>query len=205
MPRYFKVGDRVRVTCTEKYKEDCSGWLGEIARIYDTHYAVAIDGRKNPRLKHGLYWFDANQLKFDDGHSTMEVKTMLFGNYKRAGIRFLTGDNKNIEYHYALFDDCAGMGDMVVVKTGHHGFALAQIVNIDDNIQLIQCDREVVCRVCLELYNARQEAAARVAELHAQMEKKAKQMQAISLYETLAKADPEMGAMLSEYKRLLGI
>lgn len=28
MPRYFKVGDRVRVTCTEKYKEDCSGWLG---------------------------------------------------------------------------------------------------------------------------------------------------------------------------------
>lgn len=205
MSRYFKTGDRVRVICPQKYKEDCFGWLGEIVRIYDTHYAVAIDGRKNPKLGHGLYWFDANQLEFDDEHSIMEVKTMLFGNYMRAGIRFLTGDNKNTEYHYALFDACADREDMVVVKTGHHGFALAQIVSIDDNTRLIQCDREVVCRVNMEDYYRRKETAARVSELHAQMEKKAQQMQTISLYEMLAKTDPSMEAMLAEYKKLVGI
>lgn len=130
---------------------------------------------------------------------------MLYGNYIRAGIRFLTGDNKNTEYHYALFDACAGLGDMVVVKTGHHGFALAQIVSIDNNTPLIQCDREVVCRVDMEAYKHRREVASRVDELRASMDRKAKQMQSLGLYEALAKADPGMETMLAEYKQLLGI
>lgn len=197
------IGTRVRVLPCDKYRGEYTNHEGVIERTYGDNIAVRLDGVNNDRLEHGLFWFENDALVYVDKNEILE-ETIMLENCRRAGIRFLTGANTNEEYHYALYD-IAGVGDLVVVSTGHHGMALAQIVSIDDRTELIKCKREVVCVVNMAAYNERREKEQRMANLKNQMEQKAQQLQTLGLYEMLAQTDPTMRVLLDEYKSLMGM
>ena len=125
-------------------------------------------------------------------------------NFVVAGIKFLDGTNTDREYTYALYDERIAVGDIVVVKTGHHGFALAEIASIGNfPYSAVQCGREVIDKVDFTAYTEREEKAKRVKALKAEMDEKVRQLQQTALYELLAEKDPDLKAMLEEYKSLI--
>ena len=89
-------------------------------------------------------------------------------NYKVAGISFLEGSNVGLVYYYALYDDTIEIDDVVVVNTGHHGLAIAKVVEIEPNNvdkNHVRCGREIISKVDFSAYNERQEKAKRLSEL----------------------------------------
>ena len=125
-------------------------------------------------------------------------------NFMVAGVKFLDGSNKDKEYFYALFEEY-NVGDLVVVQTGHHGLALAEISSVDcGDKNRVKCSREIITRVDMEAFYQRQEKRKALAQLKKDMDKKVKELQETALYELLAEKDPALAAMLAEYKQLNG-
>lgn len=132
----------------------------------------------------------------------------MLGNYKRAGIKFMSRDtsyrNCDIEYQYALYDENIKAGDTVVVKTAHHGFALATVTTVsDEGLNLIENGREIVTKVDFTAYTERHNRIERMTAIKAQMDKKVKELQNYAVYEMLAEKDENLKALLAEYKDLL--
>lgn len=197
----FDVGMRVTVGRDSTHSGRFCSELGVIERIYETNgfVGVRLDGRVNEASRYGVFWFAPDDIATDE----MEEYVM-FGNYQRAEISFLDGENTKRVYHYALFDGAAAVGDMVVVSTGHHGLALAKIVAIsNDDLKLITCGREVVARVDTAVYSARKAKEAQLAQLKKKMDQRARTIQERAFYEALADKDPEMKKMLDELKALV--
>ena len=86
-------------------------------------------------------------------------------NYRVAGIRFQDGYNPDKTYPYALYDESIAIGDRVVVMTGHHGMAIAEICSIGEMPKdSVNCGREVICRVDMTAYEERKAKAKKMAE-----------------------------------------
>lgn len=97
-------------------------------------------------------------------------------------------------------------GDVVVVDT-QNGFQLATVVNMVSKIpEEIPTGRvkEIVCRVDFTAWSERRERAERMKELQCMMNNRVKALQETALFEMLASKDPELKAMLDEYKGLRG-
>lgn len=108
-----------------------------------------------------------------------------------------------MQYSYALYDPTICVSDIVVVKTGHHGFALAKVIEIaPESATAVQFGREIVSKVDFSAYTARQEKAKQLKELKQKMDAKVKVLQSTALYELLAEKDPELASMLTAYKEL---
>lgn len=108
------------------------------------------------------------------------------------------------QYEFACFDTALKIGDAVLVMSGHHGFALAIIISArpkthEDDTKIT---REVISHVDLESYNARLMNRRAAADLKKQMEHRAKELQDIVLYETLAVNDAKMLDLLTQFKNL---
>ena len=124
-------------------------------------------------------------------------------NYKTASIRFLNG-NTDSTFHYALYDAEVKPGDTVVVKTGHHGLSVAEVVEIDaGNAASVKFGREIVARIDFSAYEARKDRAKKIAELKRQMDAKVEELQQEAIYEMLAEQDAGLAKLLADYRMLI--
>ena len=149
MKSYLTYGDRVTVTSRKSYKGkyfNCTGTVHNCSPVAEGKVGVTLDGLSNPASSHGCFWFARHELTLLQGeeekHDTTdkEENSMLIPGYVVARVVFL--DDKSTQknehpYAYALYSDAAREGDLVregdtvVVMTGHHGPALAEVVRID--------------------------------------------------------------------------
>lgn len=187
----FKYGDVVEVVDVNKYREVHVGAIGTVRSAYDNQIAVVFDDIHNPRSAYDCFYFKANQLKYYKGDKIME------GNYSIATVRFMDGSNTDKTYRYALYDDNVGVGDICVVKSAHHGFGIAGIVDIEPKTDE-KIIREVVCKCDFGRYLAREAARKRREELMRKMAARAAQLQEIALYKMMAAEDASMAELLNE-------
>lgn len=207
---YFRddelIGKRVRVKWCDKYKRyNIKGCCGTIRAVY-SYIAVELDGRRNEYSATGDFYFYKKHLEIIDDKNmegnTMAINTNRITNYlNTAKIHFLDDANANRTYDYANYIPDLYEGDLCVVMSAQHGMGVAKVVEIvyENDIPL---SREIVCRFDPTDYNARVETRKKAAELMQKMQERAKKLQDIVLYQTLAKDDPEMAQLLADFTNL---
>jgi hypothetical protein len=194
---------KVKIT-GEKYGKKYIGKIGVIENTScgNTAYGVRIAECENPKSSVGLFWFAETEVEFIERED--EVMLSQNENFMVAGVKFLEGSNKDKEYFYALFDEY-NVGDLVVVQTGHHGLALAEISSLGwSDKDKVKCSREIVTRVDMKNFCERKEKRKALAQLKKDMDKKVKELQETAIYELLAQSDPVLASMLADYKKLTG-
>lgn len=197
----MEIGTRVQVINPPDHYGFLSGAIGTVDRVWNspngTLFGVRIDNYNNSKSKYGLFWLNAICFIIFEG------ETKMYFNYTPATIHFLDGSNTHREYAYALYDATVVAGDTVVVNTGHHGLAIAQVCTVGEcDKSLVKYGREIVCKVDLTAFNERKAKAKKIAELEQDMKAKAAEIQVATLYEMLAEKNPGLRAMLDEYKSL---
>lgn len=198
----FKLSTKVKVLFSEKYDNRFEGYLGVVENSSGTCYGVKFEGHYNGKSSTGLYWYDEEDLEFIDGDENVMLSHD--ENFIVAKVKFLGGSNSDKEYCYALYDMSVKADDLVVVQTGHHGIALAQVSSVGGYAKdRVKCSREIISKVDMTDFNARQEKRKALAQLKADMDKKVKELQETALYELLAEKDPDLSAMLAKYKALI--
>ena len=200
----IKLYMKVRVTDGSKYGSKYIGKTGVIENTScgNTAFGVRLEGHINPKSTKGLFWFSMDEIEFIESEENVMLSQN--ENFMVAGVKFLDGTNRDKEYFYALFDEYY-VGDLVVVQTGHHGLALAEISSIDcEGKEKVKCSREIITRVDMSAFEDRQAKRNALAKLKKDMDKKVKELQETALYELLAEKDPALAAMLAEYKQLNG-
>ena len=206
-PKY-SVGDRVVVTNPFEYQGKCHFKCGEVRQIFKRNdrylYGVKIDNLPNPRSKNDVYWFGVRSLEADNTVVINESEeNIMFEYFSVARVAFL--DNPNSVFPYALYDHEIQEGDIVVVHTANHGFALAKVMCLDgtdDAMKVVKSGREVVCKVDFSQYNFRQESIRRIKELKSNMDAKLREAQTMAIYEMFAEKDPTLKEMLEEFKSI---
>lgn len=126
----------------------------------------------------------------------------MLNGYKSVGIKFLEGTNTEREYIYACYDEVE-QGDYVVVKSGHHGWGLAQVSEVLNEDCAVECGREIIAKFDPSAYFARIEKIKRLSEIKKSMDAKVKELQHLAIYEALAKDNSEMKELLDEFKSLI--
>lgn len=211
----MKIGNRVRVNSKQEYNGNFYKKSGTLIRKSgsgdDTLWGVRLDGYHNRSSQYDVFWFPQRHLQRLIHEPDVDVETItesevyLMSDYKTVLVKFNNGTNHDTTYAYACYDEVKN-GDNVVVKTGHHGFSLAQIADAEPtNPGKVLHGREVVCIVDFSNFEARKAKAQRAAELKSQMDEKVQQLQNVHLYEMMAARDPALAALLAEYKELNGI
>lgn len=202
------IGRRVRVRTSARYGGGCIGHTGTIKVCWNMDsVGVDLDLMVNEGSSYGYYYFTIADLDFiddekatastEEGENQMEKLT----NYLNvAEIEFID-DGSCRTFECANYDDLLSVGDLCVVKTRRHGMGLARVVHLCGTTEA-DLYREVVTRLDTTDYEDRVEKRKKAAELKAKMQERAKQLQDIVLYRTLAKEDPEMAAMLQEFMTL---
>lgn len=126
----------------------------------------------------------------------MEEKTV----YKEiVGVQLVNDANEKI-YYFTAYDHYY-MGDIVVVETVR-GLMVAEIVEIRVETPPVKPTKEVVAKVDISPWRARQEARKRLAELKAQMDSAISRKKEEALYDMFAKDDPVLADMLAEFRFL---
>lgn len=118
-----------------------------------------------------------------------------------AVVQFLKDDVAFRTFDYANYVPDLAVGDICVVMSKSHGMGIAEVVEIKDRAE---CDlyREIVTKVDTSDYDLRVLRRIQAADLKTKMQERAKQLQDIVLYQTLAKEDPDMAQMLKDYLSL---
>ena len=212
--RIFKRGSRVRVIKCDSYVKD--NLTGENGTVIENSYSiygkikVELDTVRNPRARHGCFYFQPHELEVvnetnDDilEENTMNNKNNITNYLNTVKVKFVD-DNKISSNKYANFDSTIATGDMVVLSTQYAGLELATVVEVIDSND-VGCTGEVVAKVDTAAYDTRVANRAKAAELKAKMKERAKQLQDIALYQMLAKDDPAMLELLSEYQAIPGM
>lgn len=199
-----------------RYRGKLSGKIGTVESTFGSDemeclYGVRMRDVENPNSAKGLFWFDANDFSVVEADETVkEDNTMV--NSHIAEIRFVD-ETKNKTHFYALYDLDLCPGTLVAVSTGHHGLALAYIVNTfykgSPEAKLVSCGREVIGKVDRAVYDQEKERQAAEAELKKQkaklkaaMDARVKELQDTQLIALLAEKDSTLAEMLSQYNAL---
>ncbi len=203
MKELFKVGQRVVVTGPGNYKGRYIGRSGEVYSVYSTSIGVRLDNLPNKNSGYGVFYFKATELIHEETTEIKEDKNMqkLTNFVNVAEISFLDEKVAFRTYKYANYDPDIAIGDLCVVMSAHHGMGLAEVVDLKQT-PAEDLYREIVCKVDATKFYARVEQRKKSAELKARMQERAKQLQDIVLYQTLAKEDPEMQELLDAFKAL---
>lgn len=206
----FGVGARVKVVRQRKYPgENLRGLIGTVRTDSGTNVSVVLDTVKNPRSSYGCYYFKASELEIIDEPNNKNVEENIdmsnapkITNYFNAvKIQYLDNTAPS-SYIYANFIADIKVGDMCVIKSAHHGFGLATVVEVIDRNDFEILSREVVTIVDTRDYDERVATRKKATELLTTMQERAKKLQDIALYQMLAENDPEMAELLKEYKGL---
>ena len=191
----FKYNDKVRV---KNSKLKTYNFVGVVSTAgYSGCYVKLENGTC-------LYYQNQNLELYKENQK--ENAMAITGNFKVAKIKFLEGSNTTTTYEYALFDDYA-VGTYVVVKSAHHGFGVAKIVEIISKEQATtnKFEREIVTTFDMETYETRKKNRAKIQELNNRMDKRFQELNKIALFEMMAEKDDELKNMLDEYKNLMGV
>lgn len=194
-------GMLVEILPSEVYANKFAGKRGVVENAQFDTVGIRIKNAHNPRSSKGLFWFPKDIIKIIESENYF----MKSEKFIVAGIKFQSGTNTDKEYFYALYDATVEVGDLVVVQTGHHGFAVARVSSIGErDAECVECGREIVSKVDLSAYETRVHKRESIKTLKSEMDKKIKELQEMAIYELLAKEDDSLAAMLTDYKRLLG-
>ena len=199
----FKVGQRVVVTGCARYGGKHVGCAGEVYAVYEDSVSVRLDGLRNGASNYGVFYFTRDDLVHEKAKVNKEDKNMQkMTNYVNiAEVQFLDDKVAFRTFEYANYDPDIKPGDLCVVMSAHHGMGLAEVIDIKQTATE-DLYREIVCKVDTSVYEARVELRKKAAELKQRMQERAKKLQDIVLYQTLAKEDAEMAQMLQEFKEL---
>lgn len=157
-------------------------------------------------FENGMCFYYKNQNLEHCKKNLEEEKMYITGDFRVAKVKFIEGANTTVIYEYALFDDYS-IGTYVVVKSVHHGFGLAKIVDIIPKEQATtkKFEREVVTAFDMDTYETRKKNRAKIQELNSRMDKRFQELNKLALFEMMAEKDPELKNMLEEYKCLTGV
>lgn len=130
---------------------------------------------------------------------------ILMAGYKPIRIRFLDS-NKDCDCNYACYEPNIKNGDLVCVMTGHHGYALANVIDVNPSFKEVDNGmRQVITIIDTSEFEKRKETAARAAELKREMDERIKEMQKFAIYEVMAAKDPTLAALFNEFKSITGV
>lgn len=194
------------------YFHQLKGSIAYVRAVYSNNYALEVAGLYNEGAKSGYFYltkddFDVIELPdmYKEDKSNMNINDFK-GEYVVVDVLYF---DSNRTYQYRLYkNDCHDykVDDIVVVKTAHHGMAVAKITKfVDDQKDKTDGSREIICPVMMQPYQERCEKAKKIADLKAEMDKKVKELQGVQLYELMAKYSPELKSMLDEYKAMTGL
>mgnify|MGYP000755999558 FL=1 len=195
----MQIGDKVKIiSCRSSRLE---GLSGVITREYKGIFGVMVEGHKNNNSQYGCYWLRKNQIILFEIEESEDEE--MFGDYKTVQVSFLNDNEKEqvCMSKYAMYDNFE-VGDVVVVKTGHHSLAVAKIASIDDTVSRVVNGREIVTKVDMGTYENRIASRKRVSELKTAMDVRINKLQRMAVLEMFSEKDPEMKALLDEYKAL---
>lgn len=197
----LQFGDRVRVLRNNKYVDIEVGDTGTVNSQYGESVRVVIDGKYNRLSSKGYFYLTRAQLELIEYNKETTIMT---GNFRIANVAFIEGTNTNKTYRYACYDPSIMAGDICVVKSAHHGFGIAKVLDIWEKDTSEEVTREIVCKCDFSEYNKRVETRKRMAELKDLMNERAKQLQDVALFRMLAQGDADMANMVAEYEALTG-
>lgn len=205
MIEIFEELQIVTIRPYSNYRGKYAGYQGTIKRITGkSSIGVEFAGMPNKNSSYGLFWFKESDLEYVKNknikNESEEIK-MLNG-YKTVLIKFLDGTNTDKRYAYAAYNE-VNENDYVVVKTGHHGWGIAQVSEILNEDYAVECGREIIAKFDPSSYFERIEKIKRLSEIKKSMDAKVKELQHLAIYEALAKDSPEMKELLDEFKSLI--
>lgn len=203
----FNRGDRVIVI-----NEGLQSY-GEVGVVSDSYsYSsstyVTFNNWRNTGENKTLFINNRNLEKYDankhviGGKNTMAVN----GNYRVAAVKFLQGTNTFKEYAFALFDKDVFPNDLVLCDTAN-GYGVARVVSITPKNEWegTVVTKEIICKVDFSEFEARKELRKQKENLKKMMDKMVAENQELILYQAIAEKNPEMAAMLAEYKNLVNV
>lgn len=200
----LEVGNTVKIKkCKQQYRDRYRNEVGKIVQKFDNHIGVQLENRKNQNSSYGCYWFDEDEVELLYKNFSEREVLLMTGDYKIAKISFM--DEKSIgicKQAYALYDEDIVENDVVVIKTGHHGFAVAKIEEISEKGKRLECGREIVCKIDMASYIERKEKQEKLIQLEAAMTTRVKELEKLSVYERLSEKDETMKKLFDEFKNL---
>ena len=202
MPRRtLEYGDRCIIQHSDRYKNRHEGKMCSIRSTGYTDIAVQIDDVANPASKYGYFYYPRKHLQYIKGdETTMSKSNVIKGNYTTVIAQFT---NSTTQIACANFGEKLAVGDWVVVKTAHHGFAVCEITAVD--VETIPCEREIVCPIDFNDYFQRVEKRKRAEEIKKKLDERTAELQQLQVYELLAKGDASLSALLEEFKELMDL
>lgn len=194
-------------------------WYGYVERVfknddYSIQYGVRVNNHSNGTST-GLFYFDIEQLITENIENlttkkgeVINMKNLVLGDYRIVQVVFL--DNMKLPpVNYRLYSDGKdyALEDIVVCKTKNHGMALGVIKGLlgCDDQHRVDTEREIVCKVDMDAYNARKKKVEEAVRLKVKIDEKVKQLQGLALYEMLGEQSPELKEMVESYKSLVHI
>lgn len=197
----FIVGDYVKLTNLPQGYERLEGTVGIITDINRELYTVynsdsMIFEVEKQYLTHLLY-------KLEEENEQMAKLT---GYYAVAVIEEGTGYCKK-DYYYAVFDDgnTYKAGDQVLVSGCNKDvLTIKEILTVPEAKEKGRKDitTEIICRVDTSAYDQRVENRKKAEKLKKDMDAVIKQMDVTKKYEMYATENPELAALLDQYKEL---
>ena len=200
----FKIGDYVKVINQrlESYnhigKVECADWNGLVAVSFDNWNGL---GEKT------LSFSEFNLDKVNDNMKNYGGNTMAVnGDYMVATVKFAQGTNTIKEYSFALFDADVFPSDFVLCDTAN-GYSVARVTGIvhKNEWEGVPVTKEIICKLDFSAFEKRKELRKQKEALKKQMDKIVADNQELILYQAIAEKNPEMAAMLAEYKSLANI
>lgn len=202
----FKPGDRVEVI---KPSLMLFGHTGTVQKYRNAEIVDVLMDYPNP-FWDDIYFVKESSLALIENRKENETMNntvnVIPGNYEVALCTFPDSANPEKQYAYALFDFCATIGDLALVRSSNK-YGVVRIENIlsmneHESLGGHPVTNEIICKVDFSSIQRRGEQRKRKEELRKQMDKLVKENQELILYQALAEKSPEMAELLNEYKSL---
>lgn len=204
------IGVRVIVRSSNKITYRKSGLIGKVGTVVKngSSLGVKLDDIENESSSVGVYWFSYGELDEFEENGGLKME----GNFRIAIVE-LENSYSYKDYGFALFDEQAQIGDMVIVNPMNK-FTLAKIKNIQNKEEYGKSvSKEVIQIVDMTAFNTRvleRENAAKLEkekkEIQKELDKKIANLKDLEFYERMAKKlgerDPEIAEMVSKLKGL---
>ncbi len=127
----------------------------------------------------------------------------------------LTGFNKVavikqgcVAYHFAIYNDGFDYqpGDKVLVSGNNRLLVIDDVITLEEAIQIFDKNitAEVICKVDTFSYDVRVKKRKQAADMKKKMDAMIKQMDEENKYDMYAERNPELKALLDNYKELVG-
>lgn len=195
----FKYGDKVLIKSNGK----CNGMCGVVVGIWEQYgyYNCLKVKVKNeaPYVNTTICVKESNLIKWKRDNNMAK----LTGFSKVAVIRQL-----NTDYQFAIYDDgySYGSGSKVIVSGDNRIKVINEIISSEEAAEKFKGDitAEVICPVDTSAYDERVNRRRAANKLKEKMDNAIKKIDEEYKYEMYAEKNPDLKAMLDQYKELIG-